>query len=54
MASRVPFPFHGSANLERFPPTSEGVSGEPIAGERDSKQQRSMESWMNSSVIAET
>ena len=38
MAIRIPVPFHGSANLERFPRTSESALGERDAGEWDCKQ----------------
>lgn len=44
-AIRILAPFHGSANLERFPQTSESALGERDAGERDSKQQESILSW---------
>src|SRR5215469_15795388 len=46
--SPVLVPFHGSANLERFPRTSESALGERDAGERDSKRQESFVSWINS------
>ena len=36
MAIRIPVPFHGSANLERFPRTSRSALGERDAGERGS------------------
>lgn len=42
-----PVPFHGSANLERFPRTSESVLVERDAGEHDSEQQVSILSWIN-------
>jgi hypothetical protein len=36
--SGIPIPFHGSANLERFPRTSESVLGERDASERDPRR----------------
>lgn len=47
MAIRIPVPFHGSANLERFPRISETALGERDTRERDSKQQESILLWIN-------